>query len=178
MSATTTSEVKTTSQRQTHLTPAQDSAVFVTESSAAASVQTRGLYDRATRRARVRVALPDLFQLAPAPDGYLSTLRNPCWKGRYRKNDGKGMPENHSSLLCVPGFYIIGHVKGGTSDLWQFISKHPNVNLGRVLKEQHYFSRPWITADQFVSRYRRFVHFVACSMLILPVQVTTIRCRH
>lgn len=59
-------------------------------------------------------------------------------------------------LMCLPQFYLIGHVKCGTSDLWAVASKHPDVNPGRVLKEQHYFSRPWITAHQWVDRYRRF----------------------
>jgi hypothetical protein len=191
-------------------------------SSDASSVRLAPLYDLTTRRARVRKALPDLFDLAPAPDGYLPTLRNPCWKGRYRASDGRGELETNESLLCLPGFYIIGHVKvsfmqrcilsaftsvflhtyhvfgetvrtpvtsrappchrltlhtlphivcahrhtritqAGTSDLWQFISKHPAVNPGRVLKEQHYFTRPWITAAQFVSRYRRFADAGAC----------------
>jgi hypothetical protein len=116
------------------------------------------LYDRATRAARAREALPDLFQLAPGPAGYLPTLRNPCWRGRYKDNNGKGPgTEATESLMCLPKFHIIGHVKGGTSDLWQYISKHPNVNPGRVLKEQHYYSRPWLSAHQFVSRYRRWV---------------------
>ena len=74
------------------------------------------LYERATRSERVRAALPDLFSLAPAPNGYLPTLRNPCWKGRYRENDGKGALEQQDSLLCLPGFYIIGHVKVRHSD--------------------------------------------------------------
>jgi hypothetical protein len=82
-----------------------------TSSSDASSVRLAPLYDLATRRARVRKALPDLFDLTPAPDGYLPTLRNPCWKGRYRASDGRGEIETNESLLCLPGFYIIGHVK-------------------------------------------------------------------
>lgn len=70
--------------------------------------------------------------------------------------DGKGSKDVTKSLLCLPYFYIIGHVKGGTSDTWAFISKHPDINTGGVLKEQHYYSRPWINAAQYASRYTRF----------------------
>jgi hypothetical protein len=52
-------------------------------------------------------------------------------------------PPYRQDLLCLPYFYLLGHVKGGTSDLWAFLSKHPDINPGRVLKEQHYFSR-WV----------------------------------
>ena len=65
---------------------------------------------------------------------------------------------SHTHTHCRTPSMNARTTQAGTSDLWQFISKHPAVNPGRVLKEQHYFTRPWITAAQFVSRYRRFAN--------------------
>ena len=80
------------------------------------------LYPPATRRERTRTALPDLFALLP-PKGYAAEMRNPCW-----------MPEGGASLRCLPHFLIIGQVKAGTTDTWAFLSKHPEVNAGGVIK--------------------------------------------
>eukprot|EP00041_Stephanoeca_diplocostata_P032057 m.1015878 g.1015878 ORF g.1015878 m.1015878 type:complete len:477 (-) comp24077_c0_seq43:235-1665(-) len=112
------------------------------------------IYTLATRKQRVVAALPDLFSLVPR--SFVDYIKNPCWIGKYREDNGRGALQAVESLMCMPDFYIIGSVKGGTSDLWQFISKHPDVNTGGVLKEQHYFSRPWISAAQYIARYKRF----------------------
>lgn len=93
-------------------------------------------HPRATRRARARAALPDLFSLVPVsddggrPTGLIGNLTNPCWTGRYRANGGKGeLLEGPPEVMCMPHFYLIGHVKAGSSDVWAVISKHPSVAL-------------------------------------------------
>ena len=91
-------------------------------------------HPRATRRVRARAALPDLYSLVPVSDDggrparLIGNLSNPCWMGQYRANGGKGeLLEGPPEVMCMPHFYLIGHVKAGSSDVWAVISKHPSV---------------------------------------------------
>eukprot|EP00040_Diaphanoeca_grandis_P006951 m.39188 g.39188 ORF g.39188 m.39188 type:complete len:507 (+) comp18117_c0_seq1:125-1645(+) len=117
------------------------------------------LFPRSSRKTRSWQAMPDLFDFIfnKNESSFIETIRNPCWYGKHLVSDGKGPElEPDQSLLCMPHFYLIGHVKSGTSDLWDTISRHPHVNPGRVLKEQHYFSRSWHSAPQWIAKYKRF----------------------
>lgn len=44
------------------------------------------------------------------------------------------------SFRCLPDFLIIGTQKGGTTSLYHYLRKHPQV-LGATKKEVHYFNR-------------------------------------
>ncbi|KAK2158408.1 hypothetical protein LSH36_171g07011 [Paralvinella palmiformis] len=52
-------------------------------------------------------------------------------------------------IRCLPAFYLIGVIKSGTSDMYECLSKHPNI-LQPEIKEPEYWSRqrfeisPWV----------------------------------
>ena len=61
--------------------------------------------------------------------------------------------------LSIPTHDLLTDPDGARvgSPVWVLCVVWPlQVNPGRVLKEQHYYSRPWINAAQWVFRYKRF----------------------
>ena len=82
-------------------------------------------------------SLPD----KPAP-AYISTYKNPCWIETFHKpkkiSNTTGFAEE--ILMCVPRIFIAGVVKGGSTDIWKQLMKHPYVRggyNGRGLQEKN-----------------------------------------
>lgn len=67
---------------------------------------------------------PRLFEVFP--EKFDDRFKNPCW---YQG----------TTLRCVPYFYLIGMPKCGTTDLWDKIVQHPQVQ--GVPKEPHWWAR-------------------------------------
>lgn len=61
------------------------------------------------------------------PARFDPSYKAPCWRG-----DGP-----RSGLLCLPGFFILGTPKSGTTALYALINDHPDVV--RVKKEPHWW---------------------------------------
>lgn len=60
---------------------------------------------------------------------FLENFRNPCW-------------EEAGRLRCLPYFHIIGVCKTGTTDLFERLSRHPQIikNYGILGKETWYWT--------------------------------------
>ena len=58
------------------------------------------------------------FSFMQNPPTHLSNMKNPCWKS-----------PNGNKLQCLPYFYLAGIPKCGTTDLYDRISLHPQVNV-------------------------------------------------
>lgn len=78
---------------------------------------------------------PNLFKLAPEvfdaiPETFIPNIKNPCFF--YRGTSPPG-------LRCLPYFYLIGMQKCGSTDLWEKINAHHEIQ--RIEKEPHWWAR-------------------------------------
>ncbi|XP_071486330.1 carbohydrate sulfotransferase 15-like [Diadema antillarum] len=83
----------------------------------------------------IRKLPPELFKLAPQvfdeiPQTFLPMYKNPCfiYRGAYPPG-----------LRCLPYFYLIGMQKCGSTDMWEKINEHDEVQ--RTEKEPHWWAR-------------------------------------
>ncbi|KAJ8033486.1 Carbohydrate sulfotransferase 15 [Holothuria leucospilota] len=74
------------------------------------------------------------------PKEFLQQFKNPCWYDKRRE------------LLCLPYFYILGFPKCGTTDIWDKIHHHPEVEK-TAIKEPHFW-RGDSSATTIISNYR------------------------
>jgi len=74
--------------------------------------------------------------------------------------DVKSLSRSFAPIGRLPGFVIIGAQKGGTSALFEMLSRHPDVTPS-IIKEVHYFDLNYFRGEQW---YRR--HFPETSSLI------------
>ena len=83
----------------------------------------------------VKAQLAQVFSEMP-PDGFLPSIKNPCWK--YNMDMNPDIPrtlqdlfsskeEEQLSLACLPFAYILGQPKCGTSDLFERLKGHPDI---------------------------------------------------
>ncbi|XP_072049267.1 carbohydrate sulfotransferase 15-like isoform X2 [Amphiura filiformis] len=77
-----------------------------------------------------RIIPHELYNMTPAvfdtiPTQFMKGIRNPCWK--YQ-----------NGVHCLPGFFLAGIAKCGTSDLWDKVSSHPGIGITQ--KESHWWS--------------------------------------
>nr|XP_054757794.1 carbohydrate sulfotransferase 15-like [Lytechinus pictus] len=83
----------------------------------------------------VRNIPPNLFKLAPEvfdaiPETFLPSFKNPCFFYRGVVPSG---------LRCLPYFYLIGMQKCGSTDLWEKINAHREIQHND--KEPHWWAR-------------------------------------
>eukprot|EP00039_Didymoeca_costata_P027150 m.17544 g.17544 ORF g.17544 m.17544 type:complete len:369 (-) comp6047_c0_seq2:2998-4104(-) len=71
-----------------------------------------------------KVEMEGLLELVQSPS---ETYRSPCW-------------QTGSTVTCLPGFFIIGGAKCGTTDLAMRLNKHPLLALSHH-KEPHWWTR-------------------------------------
>ncbi|XP_067656667.1 carbohydrate sulfotransferase 15-like [Haliotis asinina] len=98
----------------------------------------------------------------PRPE-YIGNFRNPCWYGHRYPDDV------HSSVRCIPVFYIVGQPKCGTTDLFSKLSSHPDIADKTTYSAIHWLSRgrfkqrlldappkyrPRLTFDHYALRFR------------------------
>lgn len=83
----------------------------------------------------VKAQLAQVFSEMP-PDGFLPSIKNPCWKYDMDMNPDiprtledlfTGKEEEQLSLACLPFAYILGQPKCGTSDLFERLKSHPDI---------------------------------------------------
>ena len=113
----------------------------------------------------VKAQLERVFSEMP-PDGFLPSIKNPCWKYNMDMNPDiprtledlfNGEGEEQLSLACLPFAYVLGQPKCGTSDLFERLKSHPDIRSHK----NHIVLNFFITLSNFTS-----FHFVSFSFIL------------
>lgn len=139
--------------------------LFRYEVQLSARLVAEGAIAEALKCSRTAMRLPDTRFEDPLQAGYCLTAL-----GRYREatdlirfaTDSQtlaespglfsGLEDNWKALH--PAFLIVGVMKGGTTSLLHYLSKHPRI-LPPIVKEMHYFGSPERGVDWYLAHFPR-----------------------